>query len=156
MWVQVNAVLLISHMTLNKFLEPSKPQFYHLWNEANNSNLPVVWFWKINEVMYIKSLAWGRAHGKCSINASHLRWWCYCWSNIAGAFWSTRVHGLGDQLSWFVQGGGVSQDMGPIALEVGVYQVNQDGLLTLMSIQGSVQSDLIACAVQIPESCTFM
>lgn len=105
--------------------------------------------------MYVKSLAWGKAHGKCSINASHFWWWCCCWSNIVGALWSTRVHGLGHQLSLFIQGGGISQHMGPTVLEVGVYQANQDELLTLMSTQGSVQSDLIAFAVQIPASCIY-
>lgn len=155
MWVQVDAVLLTSHMTLNKLFEPSEPLFYNLWNEANSSDLPVAWFWEINEVIYVKSFTWGQAHGKCPVNASHFWWWCYCWNNIAGALWSTRVRGLGDQLSRFVQGGGISQDMGPTVLEVGVYQVNQDELLTLMSTQGSVQSGPIAFAMQIPASCIY-
>lgn len=155
-WVQVSAVLLISRMTLNKFFETSEPQFYHLWNEANNSNLPVAWFWEINEVMCVRSSAWGQAHGRCSVNVRHFWWWCCCWNNLAGTLWRTGyIHGLGDQLSWFVQGGGISQDMGPTALEEGVYWVNQDGLLTLMSIQSSVQSELVASAGQIPTSCIY-
>lgn len=88
-WVQVSAVPLISRMTLNKFFETSEPQFYHLWNEASNRNLPVAWFWEINEVMCVRSSAWGQAHGKCSVNVSHFWWWCCCWNNLAGALWRT-------------------------------------------------------------------
>ena len=38
---QVSDVLLIGCMTLSKLFEPSEPQFYHLWNEANHGNLLV-------------------------------------------------------------------------------------------------------------------
>lgn len=64
-----------------------------------------------------------------------------------------RVQGERDQLSWFVQDRGVSQDVEPSVLKPGNPKCvgHSDAH---PRPQSSVQSDLIAYAAQVPASCT--